>query len=356
MVTGLSIIVPSFHSGSIIDQCLKAIDAELKNSSQYYEILVIDSSLQPPLLPQLPNLILYHSSAKLFASEARNIGARIAKYPTLVFVDADVIILPEAIQKLVNDLQAGVDGVGGVYEIHNSNTSRISTYQDLFLLFRYKNIPHDKNFFSSAQFAVGKETFWEVEGFSENLQSYEDVDLGFKLQRKFFKINVCFDSRGYHLKNFTLKSIFKDYFVKTRNMIYYRLSKLNGLELSDTFFPKSMRVSYCLIFGYLSLFLMVVALGSPATISLEVAALGLLLILDICLLTPFLIFVWTETHRSLWVLGALIFFKATTVPIICGAIQGFYMLFKNDGSIINSVKSGHDISALSITKYSEDEL
>ena len=228
--------------------------------------------------------------------------------------------------------------------------------QDLFLLFRYKNIAHDKNFFSSAQLAVAKEVFWKVEGFSENLQSYEDVDLGFKLQKKFFKINVCFDSRGYHLKNFTIKSIFKDYLVKTRNMVYYRLSKLNGLDLSDTFFPKSMRVSYCLIFGYLSLFLVIVTLGNPATISLAVTALGLLLILDICSLTPFLIFVWNKTHRTLWVLCALMFFKATTIPIICGAIQGFYMFLKNDDSIINNVKSSHDISALSITKYSEGEL
>ncbi len=353
MTTGLSIIVPSFNPGSIIDQCLKAIDTELENNGQSYEILVIDSSLQPPLLPQLSNLILYHSSAKLFASEARNLGARIAKYPTLVFIDADVIILPDAIQNLVNALQGGVDGVGGVYEIHNSNTSRISTYQDLFLLFRFKNIPQDKNFFSSAQFAVGKETFWKVDGFSENLQSYEDVDLAFKLQRKYFKVNVCFDSCGYHLKNFNLKSIFKDYYVKTRNMIYYRLSKLNDLNRSDTFFTKSMRASYYLVFCYLSIFLMIATLDRPTTISLELSMLGFLLLFDICLLIPFLIFVWTKTRRLFWVLGALILFKATTIPIIFGAIQGFYKFLRNDDSMINSVKLGHNISALSMTKYPE---
>ena len=71
---------------------------------------------------------------------------------------------------------------------NNSNTSRISTYQDLFLLFRYKNIPKDRNFFSSAQFAISKEAFGKAGGFSENLQSYEDVDLGFKLQKKFIKM------------------------------------------------------------------------------------------------------------------------------------------------------------------------
>ena len=346
-------IVPSLNPGSIIDKCLKAIDGELSSSSHSYEIIVIDSSPQAPLLPQLSNLILYHSNDKLFASEARNLGARIAKYSTLVFIDADVIILPDAIQRLINPIQDDVYGVGGVYEIHNSNTSRISTYQDLFLLFRYKNIPKDRNFFSSAQFAIGKETFWKAGGFSENLQSYEDIDLGFKLQKKFIKFNVCMDSRGYHMKNFSLKSIFKDYHVKTRNMVFYRLKNLNNLNWSDTFLTKSMRVSYYLVFCYFFLFLMLAAPGGATTISLELSILGFILLFDICLLTPFLIFVWANTRRSLWVLGAFIFFKATTIPIIFGTSQGLYKFIKNDDSIINSVKSPHDISTLSITKYSE---
>ena len=353
MVTGLSVIVPSFNPGSIIDKCLKAIDAELRSSGHSYEVIVIDSSPQAPLLPQLANLILYHSNDKLFASEARNLGARIAKYSTLVFIDADVIILPDAIQRLINPIQDDVDGVGGVYEIHNANTSRVSTYQDLFLLFRYKNIPKDKNFFSSAQFAIRKEAFWKAGGFSENLQSYEDVDLGFKLQKKFIKINVCLDSRGYHMKNFSLKSIFKDYHAKTRNMVFYRLRNLNNLNWSDTFLTKGMRVSYYLVFCYFFLFLIIAAPGGATTISLELSMLGFILLFDICLLTPFLIFVWTKTRRSLWVLGAFIFFKATTIPIIFGTSQSFYKFFKNDDSIINSVKSPHDISTLSITKYSE---
>jgi hypothetical protein len=95
------------------------------------------------------------------------------------------------------------------------------------------------------------------------------------------------------------------------------------------------------------------ALGGPATISLELSILGFILLFDICFFTPFMIFVWTKTRRSLWVLGAFIFFKATTIPIIFGTGQGLYKFFKNDDSIINSVKSPHDISTLSITKYYE---
>ena len=48
-------------------------------------------------------------------------GARLAKYPLLVFLDSDVEILPGALQKLFDGLEGDCDVVGGVYEVHNSN-------------------------------------------------------------------------------------------------------------------------------------------------------------------------------------------------------------------------------------------
>ena len=353
MKTGLSIIFPSFNSGSLLNRCLKAAECELKALNHPFEIIVADSSRQKPELPQIHNLKLAHSKAQLFPSEARNLGARVAKYPILIFLDADVEILPGALQKLIDGLQKKFDVVGGVYEIHNPNTSRISTFQDLVLLFRFKNIPPERIFFSSSHFAVSKESFWEVGGFSENLQSYEDLDLGFKFQKRFFKAHVCLKSRGYHLKNFSLKSIFNDYYVKTRNMVYYRLKKINGLHWADTFFTKSMRASYYLVFCYIFLFAMLATSGGTATLSFWLSMLGLLLILDIGLLIHFLAFVWGVTRRPLWVVGGLIFFKATTIPIIFGAIHGFYRFFIKDDSLVNKINP--HIAHMSITHYTEGE-
>ena len=353
MENGLSIIIPSLNPGSFIGRCLRAIDRELECVDRPYEILVVDSSPHPLELPQIPNLTLYHSKVQLFASEARNMGARLAKYPLLVFLDSDVEILPGALQKLFNGLQGDCDVVGGVYEVHNSNTSLLSTYQDFFLLFRYKNIPPGSNFFSSAHFAVSKENFWRVGGFSENLQTYEDVDLSFKFQKKSLKVNVCLESRGYHLKNFDLTSMFKDYYIKTRNMVYYRLARLNDLHWTDTFLTKSMRASYYLVFCYMFLFAMIAIPGGPAPLSFELSMLGILLILDFCLLVHFMVFVWGVTRRPLWVMGALIFFKATTLPIIFGTIHGLYKFFRKDESFVNKVKPCPDISTMKITQCSE---
>ena len=135
-------------------------------------------------------------------------------------------------------------------------------------------------------------------------------------------------------------------------MIYYRLSKLNDLHWTDTFLTNSMRASYYLVFFYILLFAMIAIPGGD-TLSLELSMLGILLILDVGLLIHFLVFVWGVTRRPRWVVGALLFFKLTTLPILFGAIHGFYNYFRKDDSFVNKVKPSPDRATLNITQYPE---
>ena len=171
MEKNLSVIFPSYNSGEQLIRCLKAAKLELKDHEGQYEILVVDSSPTAPQLPDISNLKLIHSKAQLFPSEARNLGARMASYPILVFIDSDVELLPGSLSKLLVSFKDDIAVLGGVYETKNPHTSEISTFQDLFLLYRFKNIPPEGNYFSSAQFAVSKENFLKVGGFSENLKT-----------------------------------------------------------------------------------------------------------------------------------------------------------------------------------------
>ncbi len=353
MEKDLSIIFPSFNSGSLLVRCLESVELELKDRKSQYEILVVDSSPISPELPNFNNLKLLHSNVQLFPSEARNLGARMAKYPILVFIDSDVELLPGALSKLVDGLKDNNTVVGGVYEANNPSTSPISTFQDLFLLYRYENIPPARNFFSSAQFAVSKENFQKVGGFSENLQSYEDVDISFKFQKNFLKAYVCLESKAYHLKSFNLKSIFLDYYYKSRNMIYYRLQRLNDLHWCDTFLPSRLRLSYYLVFFYIALFAMMAFPNGPISMSSKVITLSLLVVVDIALLSDFLRFILRETRRPISVLKAFLFFKATTLPIILGSLRGFYSFLRKDESFLNKIKATPDIVSTNTAHYPE---
>ena len=353
MEMNISVIFPSFNSGKQLIRSLRAAELELKNHEGQYEILVVDSSPTIPELPGISNLKLIHSKAQLFASEARNLGARMDSYPILVFIDSDVEVLPESLSKLLACLKDDFALVGGVYDEKNPYTSAISTFQDLYLLYRFENIPPGRNFFSSAQFAVSKENFLKVGGFSENLKSYEDVDLGFKFQKNNLKVHVCQGSRGYHLKSFNLKSIFMDYYLKSKDMIFYRLRKINDLHLSDTFVPSRVRLSFFLVFGYIFLFVMFAIPNGPVSLKVEIIALLLLLIIDLVLLGDLLRFFWDKTCRPIFVLKSFLLFKATTLPIICGTLGGLINYLIQDESCLNKTKSSSDIVVTNPTQYNK---
>ena len=351
MQKDLSIIIPSFNSGSHLIQCLKAVDIELKDQKGQYEIILVDSSPIAPELDDIKNLKLVHANLQLFPSDARNLGARMARFPILVFIDSDVEILPGALAKLTDGLKNNNAVTGGVYEVNNPYTSWISTSQDLFLFYRFENTPPAINFFSSALFAVSKDNFLKVGGFSENLQTYEDVDMSFKLQKQYLRVQVCLESRGYHLKNFTLKSISWDYYLKSRNMVYYRLKKINDLHKCGTFIPSNLRISYFLFIFYLLLLIILFIPNGPLPTSGVIIAFGLLLFLDIYLLIGFLKFIWRETQRQISVLKAFLLFKATSLPILLGSFRGFYSFLKKDESFLNKIRSTTDIVVTSNKDY-----
>jgi hypothetical protein len=83
--------------------------------------------------------------------------------------------------------------------------------------------------------------------------------------------------------------------------------------------------------------------------------LGLLLVFDIALLVPFLTFVWGITRRPFWVVGAWVFFKATTIPIIFGTIHGFYKFFRKDDSFVNKIKPSPDVDLMNIAHDPEKQ-
>ena len=143
-----------------------------------------------------------------------------------------------------------------------------------------------------------------------------------------------------------------DYFLKSRDMVYYKLRKLNDLHWCDTFLPSRVRMSYYLVFFYLALFVLIVFPNGPMSMSSGVITLSFLLAGDIGLLSDFLRFIWRETRRPISVFKAFLFFKATTFPIILGSLKGLYSFIRKDESFLNKIKATPDIvSANTTTTY-----
>lgn len=97
-VSKISIIIPTFRRAAILQETLKNI-ASLDFPKQNYEIIVVDdgskdktAEIVQSLMPDVPNL-KYYDQKNSGAATARNLGAKMAKYELLLFIDDD--ILPE---------------------------------------------------------------------------------------------------------------------------------------------------------------------------------------------------------------------------------------------------------------------
>ena len=144
-----------------------------------------------------------------------------------------------------------------------------------------------------------------------------------------------------------------DYYLKSKDMIFYRLRKINDLHLSDTFVPSRVRLSFFLVFGYIFLFVMFAIPNGPVSLKVEIIALLLLLIIDLVLLGDLLRFFWDKTCRPIFVLKSFLLFKATTLPIICGTLGGLINYLIQDESCLNKTKSSSDIVVTNPAQYNK---
>ena len=100
----VSIVTISHNEENNIRDCLESL-ISLDYPNGYYEIIVVDSSEDrtKEIVSEYGNVRLIPSTHKQF-SEKRNIGIRTARYELIAFIDADCIVPPDWLNKMLNKI------------------------------------------------------------------------------------------------------------------------------------------------------------------------------------------------------------------------------------------------------------
>ncbi len=104
----VSVIIPAYHSGDTVAECLEALRAQTFRS---FETVLINSSpdTRTPEIVQsrFPEVVFEQRPSRLRAQAARNRGVELARGELLVFTDPDCRAHPAWLERLVGAYDAG---------------------------------------------------------------------------------------------------------------------------------------------------------------------------------------------------------------------------------------------------------
>jgi len=206
----VSAIVAARNAAPTLARCL---DALLAQATDEVELIVVDDhstdetraiALRYPVkLIELPQ----HAGV----SAARNRGAEAARGELLFFLDADVILAPGGMRRVLATMsRPEVGALIGSYDAYPDDVSIVSQFKNLAHHYFHQHSHLEATTFWGACGAVRRECFFAAGGFDEKrfkLPSIEDVELGYRLIDQSVRIVLDPALQVKHLKKWTLTSL-----------------------------------------------------------------------------------------------------------------------------------------------------
>jgi glycosyltransferase involved in cell wall biosynthesis len=299
----ISIIVPVYNNASDIVECSSALIASSYPGS---EIIVVDdaSTDDTPLVAAQMGARVLRLAKNSGPAAARNYGARHARGEILFFVDADVVIAPEAVSCVVRIFEehSDVAAVFGSYDAFPRAAGVVSQYRNLLHHFVHQNGNPEASTFWAGCGAIRRSVFRQVCGFDEKRfprASIEDIELGYRLRQAGHRILLDKALQGTHLKHWNLRSVIRTDI--TRRAIPWSRLLLESRKLPDYLNLKwAQRLSGVLVI----LACLLIVLG---VFLLELVAIAAAALLGVVILNREL-FTFFFRQRGL-------FFAATCIPL-----------------------------------------
>jgi glycosyltransferase involved in cell wall biosynthesis len=212
MPVQISVIVPVYNAAQYLRACLRNLSL---STVPPYECIVVDdgSTDESVQVAKEFGAIVVSTEGRSGPARARNMGARHAKGNILYFIDSDVCVYPDTIERVQTHFEAdpALDGLIGSYDDAPKQKDFLSQYKNLMHCFVHHNARREACTFWSGCGAIRRDIFFAHSGFDESYDrpAIEDIELGYRLVRAHRKLILDAGVRVKHLKVWSFFGLLK---------------------------------------------------------------------------------------------------------------------------------------------------
>ena len=226
-----SVVVPTYKRPRQLVRCLHAL-AQLDYPHDRFEVIVVDDG-NSPVTPSIIALFEAHLCVRLIGQPnlgpavARNHGAKVANGRFLAFTDDDCAPTAGWLRQLATQLLAEPHKIVGGYTINALHRNAFSITSQLLIDFLYDHYNRTESrarFFTSNNFAVAADLFWQVGGFDETMPLAAGEDREFCDRWLDHRLGMIYLPRAviYHEHDLGLGSFWRQHFNYGRGAWLYR--------------------------------------------------------------------------------------------------------------------------------------
>lgn len=212
MPTAISVVIPVYNSADFLRSCLDHLS---RSTVQPLEYIVVDdgSSDSSATVAREFGAQVLSTGGRRGPAYARNLGARAARGEVVFFIDADVCVHQDTVERIQADFDEDerLDALMGSYDDSPEAQDFLSQYRNLMHCYTHQTSRSEACTFWSGCGAIRRQVFLEHSGFDESYgrPAIEDIELGFRLWRGGKKIMLDRTILVKHLKRWTFWNLVK---------------------------------------------------------------------------------------------------------------------------------------------------
>jgi cellulose synthase/poly-beta-1,6-N-acetylglucosamine synthase-like glycosyltransferase len=207
----VSVIIPARDAARTVSACLEGVLAQTYPRERL-EIIVVDNASRDDTraLASRSGVVVLDERLVLTSYAARNRGARHATGEVLAFTDADCVPANDWLDQLVRPFD---DGAVAAVTGHVDDAPALTLCEELTARIRPFARPQRNGLETllTVNVAIRRDSFHECGGFDEMLPTGGDVDLGWRMQQKGFRLTHAPAARVAHRHRSTLRRVFAQY-------------------------------------------------------------------------------------------------------------------------------------------------